>query len=116
MGEVADGLDAVQAIEARCRELLLAREKEIQSLEKTIERLRTVVDKLPKTADGVPIVPGMEVWLRGRYRYPGEVEADAYGVNPCVDWPEALYHPSQLYSSREAAQAAAEDENESSTP
>jgi len=116
MSQVRAELDPFEAIEAWCRELLLARENEIQSLEKKIERLRTVVDKLPKTADGVPIVPGMEVWLPGSYRYPGEVERDAYGVNPCVDWPEALYHPCQLYSSREAARAAAEDENESSTP
>ena len=27
-----------------------------------ITRLRAIVDKLPKTADGVPITPGMEVW------------------------------------------------------
>ena len=28
-----------------------------------INRLRAIVDKLPKTADGVPVVPGMEVWV-----------------------------------------------------
>ena len=27
-----------------------------------IDRLRAIVDKLPKTADGVPITPGMDVW------------------------------------------------------
>jgi len=29
-----------------------------------IERLRAIVAKLPKTKDGVPVVPGMMVWLR----------------------------------------------------
>lgn len=27
-----------------------------------VERLQAIVDKLPKTADGVPVVPGMVVW------------------------------------------------------
>lgn len=29
-----------------------------------IEILETVIDKLPKTADGVPVVPGMKVYKR----------------------------------------------------
>ena len=75
-------------------------------LNEDIERLQAIVDKLSKTADGVPVVPGMDVWLPGYPKYPGEVEADAYGVNPCVDWPEKLYHPCKLYSTREAAEVA----------
>ena len=34
----------------------------LQEAEQKIERLQAIVDRLPKTADGVPIVPGMEVW------------------------------------------------------
>ncbi len=30
-----------------------------------IERLRAVVDRLPSTADGVPVTPGMTVYLDG---------------------------------------------------
>lgn len=37
----------------------------IAELEQKVERLRGVVDKLPKTADGVPIVPGMRLWFWG---------------------------------------------------
>lgn len=39
----------------------LAAENAAQARE--IERLREIVDRLPKTADGVPIVPGMEVYV-----------------------------------------------------
>jgi len=72
------------------------------------KRLQAIVDKLPKTADGAPIVPGMEVWLPGHPRYPGEVETD-FSVNPCVDWPEKIYNPTKLYSTREAAEAVREE-------
>ena len=46
-GEITDSLyDALPALAAE------------------IERLRQIVSRLPVTADGVPITPGMEVWFR----------------------------------------------------
>ena len=33
-----------------------------------IEGLQAIVDKLPKTADGVPVVPGMELWHHCQYK------------------------------------------------
>ena len=37
-------------------------QRDLRRIAGEIERLRAIVDKLPKTADGVPLVPGMEVW------------------------------------------------------
>ncbi len=79
-----------------------------------IERLRAIVDKLPKTADGVPIIPGQTiVWVR---------------LNGTGEWVKAKCHwsilanntgswvmdftprgPEHSYSTREAAEAAAND-------
>ena len=40
----------------------------IRELEAEVERLRAIVDRLPKTEDGVHIVPGMTVYDRLGYR------------------------------------------------
>jgi len=77
-----------------------------------IERLQTIVDKLPKTADGVPVVPGMvlhdPIWIE-----------DPFGVHQLLvfcpnarrsEWScnDGEVDTSQCYSTREAAQAAKE--------
>ena len=66
------------------------------------KRLQAIVDKLPKTADGVPIVPGRRVW---------QTPGDWYGVKMsmtagpyCTTFPEW----DEVYSTREAAEAAAD--------
>lgn len=41
-----------------------------------IERLRGIVDRLPKTADGVPIVPGMVVYPEASHAIEGEYDED----------------------------------------
>lgn len=48
------------------------------SLNAEIERLRAVVDALPHTADGVPIVPGMLVQVKGYIPFTAEV----WGISP----------------------------------
>lgn len=47
-----------------------ARELAVALSEATAEnaRLAAIVAKLPKTADGVPLFPGMEVWAWGEHR------------------------------------------------
>ena len=80
-----------------------------------LERLRGIVDKLPKTADGVAILPGMDVWLNDDPRSPrcclvkrvtalsdGLHSADLsfHGVS------DGPWDPADLYSTREAAEAA----------
>ncbi len=68
-----------------------------------------IVAKLPKTADGVPIVPGMKVYQTDPTGY---VQGYDVGVNQAADdssWPSPAYLTySQCYSTREAAEAAAE--------
>ena len=47
-------------------------------LERELEQHRAIVAKLPKTADGVPVVPGMMVWtFRGHI--PGLATGDVCG-------------------------------------
>lgn len=45
-----------------------------------IIRLRAIVDQLPKTADGVPLSPGMEVWFDTGGGYIESGRLDAFGV------------------------------------
>jgi len=61
-----------------------------------IERLTAIVNRLPTTADGVPVTPGMSVWSRnGRFLVVAGYHTDHDGK---LLW----------YSSEEAAQAARE--------
>lgn len=85
-----------------------------------INRLQAIVDQLPKTADGVPIVPGLEVWIRDRWEekdgtestdivecFVYQVEADrveAADVDTGIDCQYDL--PSDFYSTEAAALAA----------
>ena len=47
---------------ARWPEDLDSAEDILEELADEIERLQAIIDKLPKTADGVPVVPGMRLW------------------------------------------------------
>jgi hypothetical protein len=75
-----------------------------------IIRLQTIVDKLPKTADGVPVVPGMILW-------PGIFIPDEQGAR--IGWyatdlatgdrihqGEDTLRIGKCYSTREAAETA----------
>lgn len=97
-----------------------------QSLLDELARLREIVGKLPKTADGVPIVPTMRIYARAEHDIrvnddegDGIVSADVAIIR---EWPEGqpeVYgratnssgwriYPSCWYSTREAAAAAKE--------
>ena len=67
-----------------------------------IAELEDIVDKLPTTADGVPVVPGMEIWHPdGRT---GTASIAYYGRDCFPSYVVAEY----CYSTREAAEAAKE--------
>ena len=78
------------------------------------DRLRAIVDRLPKTADGVPIVPGMKVYPLFPIDDPEFSEDDDYAT--CVlKLRDALtgetfepneWIPGKCYSTQEAAEAA----------
>jgi hypothetical protein len=80
-----------------------------------IEQLKAIVDVLPRTADGVPVVPGMDLFMRSKACYAcgravaiqrprvdavevrGIVRRHGHGVGWCEN-------ASDLYSTREAAE------------
>jgi len=72
----------------------------------TIARLQAIVDKLPKTVDGVPATPGMELWgyhairglISGRVRNDLSIIGEYNGTGyPILEFKDS-------YSTREAAQ------------
>jgi len=65
-----------------------------------LARLRDVVDKLPKTADGVPVVPGMTLWCPSMEHGPRS--------QTTIIEPEFRCELLSRYSTREAAEAAKE--------
>jgi hypothetical protein len=93
---------------------------------RTIERLQAIVDKLPKTADGVTIVPRMTVyWMYSTARSGGTEQCSTSGRVRYVetmapeDYPRNMFlYPIEVetdngrpylqdcYSTREAAEAA----------
>lgn len=68
-----------------------------------IKRLRAIVDKLPTTVDGVPIVPGTDVWRKC---------SACHHVHPWRSYDRPDFSTKVLaecYSTREAAEAAKEE-------
>jgi len=83
----------------------------IRKQQQEIERLRATLDWLPKTADGVPIMPGMYVWYA--HTSPIDRERCVYGVR-CVNVDSRVAHmvggqdttTHKFYSTQSAAEAA----------
>lgn len=74
-----------------------------------IIRLQAVVDKLPKTADGVSVVPGMKVWVRWRTPEGTIVRQwETYTMSPfgAGDGDRLHWNYAQCYSTEAAARAA----------
>jgi len=79
----------------------------IVAFEAEIEKLQAIVARLPKTADGVPVVPGMDVWFTSpsphcalvyQIRMDGEIATNFHG---------SLYktvQATEVYSTRKAAE------------
>ena len=99
------------------------------ALEAEITRLRAIVDKLPKTADGVPVVPGADKVYRiaagDEFDNPRETKN---GVEISMNWRGWVAtffsdlrrfgdtylcgeDPSKCFSTREAAEKAKEQRN-----
>jgi len=80
---------------------------ENRRLQDEIERLLAVVDRLPKTGDGVSMYPGIPVWQWCNGEYSSFlvtwINVDGSRVGTNTGWTRT---PSELYSSREAAEKA----------
>ena len=70
-----------------------------------VERLQAIVDKLPTTADGVPVVPGMMLYLPGS-AYMGRAMFHTYGFTCGNGGPLC----GQCYSTKDAASAVKDGE------
>ena len=55
-----DYCEAVRLLPEHARRPTLA--ERVQAALDERDRLQAIVDRLPKTADGVPVVPGMQIW------------------------------------------------------
>ena len=71
-----------------------------------VDRLQAIVDRLPKTADGVPIVADMEVWLIGSNCDPFQVTVENEIVIRFPDQETSRHYTSWCYSTKEAAEKA----------
>jgi len=83
---------------------------EIHRLEAEVEQLQAIIDKLPKTADGVPMVPGMRVWRIGHQTALGEIVLDVSSRGVHLVGKSDLYETRALCSTKLAAEAAGREE------
>ena len=84
-------------------------ELDSEQLRREIERLQAIVDLLPKTADGVPITPGMDVFrCGGKLRSRTMLVFETWS-NHCLDDCRGGYAARSCYSTKEAAEAASKD-------
>ena len=110
--------DAMQARNMRIRVLEQLQTANVtmrdqnKRLNDEIARLQAIVERLPKTRDGVPVVPGSSrVWRINKH---GESEESVNWIgwgatfmsdsNDSPYWP--TWSPDKCYSTREAAEAA----------
>lgn len=84
-------------------------EEEAEKLEAETERLQAIVDKLPTTADGVAVLPGMTVWVDADYGDGLKIwELVVDDLSMAGAWDGARCHWGHFhsYSTREACEAA----------
>ena len=97
----------VERLQAYAKDTERAALKLKATLEAEIARLQSIVDALPKTADGVTMVPGMTIWTdydRGREVTGFEVRN---GILTCVEYTDGFDKCcGRYYSTCEAAQEA----------
>ena len=85
----------------------------IAQLNERIAELEAIVEKLPRTADGVIIVPGMDLYGYGRSVSGRRYESNEKDI--CLAGYSGDYYdphpidPSNLYSTPEAAEAASQE-------
>jgi len=82
---------------------------EIDRLTRELNEARAVIERLPKTADGVPIVPGDSVYMQwtGHERRVRAVHSDSIAVTVGLIAATLVnVHPHQCYSTKKSAEAA----------
>lgn len=87
-----------------------------QRKEAEIDRLQAIIDKLPKTADGVPVTPGMAIWPKLEFFVPNEQGGTVVLCIVDTETGERImpydgaagWQPEKCYSTREAAESTKE--------
>lgn len=113
-GEAQVRQDAQMDAEAKYENDMSEMEADRQELEAQLSAAQAIIDKLPKTADGVPVVPGMKVWWSHSNGNIDDAEVCELRDGGCgvIIWDEAtgrLAHHLEYvacYSTREAAETA----------
>ena len=102
-------LDEIETDEIMVSGEIQEADERVAKAEAEVQRLKAIVEKLPKTADGVPIVPNKIYWIRGRDGI-RSIRSDSIDVcqdgSLTVGYEGTYYEPEDLYSTREAAEAA----------
>ena len=94
--------DALRAENEQLRAQLAGQGHALSDRDQRVAELRAVVERLPKTADGVPVVPRMRIWTWGAVT----------DGSDCGIWHLDVRHVSygddysRFYCTREAAEAA----------
>lgn len=78
----------------------------IEDYKARVAELDATVGKLPRTADGVPVVPGMTVWRPTRSKHDYSLEVDVVGKDYAYFWDRGdgfSIDASGMYETLEAA-------------
>lgn len=92
----------------KARMEIMSLQAEVAGLKCDAVRLRAIVDKLPKTADGVPVVPGMKVYCQDPTGYIQgyDVGANSAMTDSSIPSPGYLQYNWFCYSTHEACEEA----------
>ena len=103
-----EALTRIHELEAQCTELYALKERyrlDAEKVEAALAEREAVIAKLPKTADGKPVIPDMDTAWSICW---GKIdECEVYWDRAHQDFCCGMWSVSKAYSTREAAQAAA---------
>ena len=110
-------LDAVTAERDALQAELKLRRIQVADVTEQRDALQAVVDKMPKTADGVPVIPNRD-WVYSPSGRHLKVLTDTHGAEPIYYVPEAMNFGgvwrdlvvSDCYSTKSAAEAAMKEQ------
>ena len=80
----------------------------IRELREKLAKANAIIDKLPKTADGVPIVPGMRLYSERHQAWGGGIGSYVVASLQTTSTSDLDWIDGRLYSTEAAALAAKE--------
>ena len=101
-----DALDCIahlQNLQRRWVETVEACGRKLGKQDARIQELEAIVSRLPKTADGVPIAPGMQVWVISQCCGSEATDVWTFITQAVTDSGADGWHGLTLYSTEQAA-------------